>query len=93
MAKERESKICKICGAEFIPTNSSQLCCTKECMRENGRRQCNANYQKRKAKSKKIIVPTATKSKETQQAEWAVVLRKCKELGLSYSEAVAKGVI
>lgn len=93
MAKEYAKKVCKICGTEFVPQHSTQLCCTKECMRENGRNQSSSYYKKRKAEGKKNIVPPATKSKKKQQEEWAVIIRKCKEAGLSYGEAVAMGVI
>ena len=93
MAKEYAKRVCKICGTEFVPYNSTQLCCSKECMAKNNYLNVLNYHEKRRLEGRKKIVPPATKSKKKQQEEWAVVIRKCKEAGLSYGEAVARGLI
>ena len=86
-------KICEICGAEFTTNRSYQICCSKPCSDINRRIRSDVYHAKIKAEGLKKVVLPATKSKEKQQEEWAVVLRKCKEAGLSYGEAVARGLV
>jgi predicted nucleic acid-binding Zn ribbon protein len=51
-----EERICKICGATFIPKVPNQLCCSKECARENTRR-LNKEYRKTYRKVQKAEKP------------------------------------
>ena len=38
-------KICKICGKEFETRNSRQLCCSKECSKQNRRNIVHEHYK------------------------------------------------
>lgn len=53
--KEIEKKLCILCGWEFIPKNSSQLCCSKE---------CSHNLQKQRARKNAIICYYRKKNEE-----------------------------
>jgi predicted nucleic acid-binding Zn ribbon protein len=51
-----EERICKICGATFIPKVPNQLCCSNECSEENNRRLNNKHKKKvQKAEKPKYI--------------------------------------
>ncbi|MBR5305966.1 MAG: hypothetical protein IKU47_03495 [Oscillospiraceae bacterium] len=77
------TRICVICGEEFQPTSSTGKCCSDECRKVNER----ITYERNKAKVKikKRVIVNGT--------DWGEITRKCKEAGLSYGEAVAKGII
>lgn len=58
MNNKVDERICKICGATFIPRVPSQLCCCKECSKENNRRLNNKHqnrYRKEQAEKPKDI--------------------------------------
>lgn len=86
MSKYKE-RTCKICGNTFTPHHSSQLCCDIECMRENVR-QHSREKRKRESSLRKIA-----KGMQKQKTDWAEITRKCEAAGLSYGQAVARGII
>lgn len=85
--KDYKERTCKICGNTFLPNHSSQLCCGQECMRENVRQH---SREKRKRAS---CLRKAAKNMQKQKTDWAEITRKCEEAGLSYGQAVARGII
>lgn len=91
--KNYEERTCRICGETFKPWSNSQACCSKECMEINTKILKHKQLERLKAEKAMQKKRTPTKSKKQQQKEWAEVLRKCEAAGLSYGEAVAKGVI
>lgn len=77
---------CKICGKTFKPTRGSQLCCSDECKRENVRR--HSKELRKRNKSLRL----ADKKMQKQKTDWAEITKKCKEAGLTYGQAVARGL-
>ena len=55
--KEIEKKLCILCGWEFTPKNSSQLCCSKECSHK---------LQKQRARKNAIIRYYRKKNEEIE---------------------------
>ena len=84
MMKERT---CKICGKTFKPTRNSQLCCSDECKRENVKQ-----HSKEKRK-RETSLRLEAKKMQKQKTDWAEITRKCKEAGLTYGQAAARGII
>jgi len=76
-----KTKFCEICGGEFKPKGREKAC-GDDC-REFGKRQSRAKFN---AKAK------AMKNKH-KPTNWSEITKKCKEAGLTYGQAVAKGVI
>ena len=76
-----KTKSCEICGGEFKPKGREKAC-GDDC-REFGKRQSRAKFNA-KAKAMKINRKTTN---------WSEITKKCKEAGLTYGQAVAKGVI
>ncbi len=76
-----KTKSCEICGEEFKPKGREKAC-GDDC-REYGKRLSRAKFNAKAKAKKKAHKPT----------NWAEITKKCKEAGLSYGEAVAKGVI
>ena len=56
-------------------------------MKENNKR--NIIEKQKRTKALRYM----TKSIQKQKTDWAEIVKKCDELGLSYGEATAKGII
>ena len=71
---------CYVCCKQFI-AYGREKCCSDDC-RAEGKRLSRARHYN-KAKAVKAHKPT----------NWAEITKKCKAAGLTYGQAVAKGVI
>ena len=76
-----KEKICPICGNEFTPKGREKVC-SDNC-REEGKRISNERHKEKVMAMKNAQKPT----------DWKAITKKCKEAGLTYGQAVAKGVI
>ena len=76
-----KTKSCEICGGKFKPKGREKAC-GDDC-REYGKRQSRAKFNAKAKAKKNAHNPT----------DWAEITKKCKEAGLTYGQAVAKGVI
>ena len=76
-----KKKSCEICGEEF-KAKGREKACGDEC-REYGKRQSRAKFNAKAKAKKKAHKPT----------NWAEITKKCKEAGLTYGQAVARGII
>ena len=92
--KQDEYKMCRICGTPFKKNAHNQLYCSKDCkeiaMIEKEMTRSNRTIAE---KDKKIKIHNINKRTKAIKKEWAEIILKCEEAGLSYGEAVAKGVI
>ena len=82
-----KERTCKICGKPFQPYRTAQLCCSRECMREN------VKLHSKEKRQRETSLRLEAKKMQKQKTNWAEITKKCKEAGLSYGQAVAKGVI
>jgi orotate phosphoribosyltransferase len=85
MAREKilETKFCQICGTEFQGIKMAKFCSDK-CKEQRKKELAIMNREKKKAEAKK---------KKNSETEWKAIVRKCKEMGVSYGEAVRRGLI
>jgi hypothetical protein len=70
---------CAICGKEFIAGTLQAKFCSDDCRRIN-KLECQRKYYKPK------------KQKTDVKKGWSEIVSICSELGMSYGEAVSKGV-
>lgn len=85
------TKTCKICGREFEPKAPNGLYCSAECRKkqhrldyENWKRRYNSEYRRHLIKKRRG---------PGNHKEFAEISARCAELGISYGEAVARGLI
>jgi hypothetical protein len=84
MATVYSEKICSICGERYEPKSATQKYCAV-C-------RCDmSNVSRRRFRAKGIA--ERKKRVRKHQEEMAEIVRKCEAAGLSYGQAVAKGVI
>ena len=81
--KTLETKFCQMCGAEFQGANPAKFC-SDECKAKRKTYLANVWREKKRAEGKK---------KKTGGTDWKAIVRKCKEMGVSYGEAVRRGLI
>lgn len=84
MGKQYKDKNCKVCGRLFTPKSSADKCCCDECKDYNSKKQRADRYQLEK---------TQKRQAKRHKTNWSEITSICKEAGLSYGEAVVKGVI
>lgn len=75
---------CKNCGKKFKRINNNQLYCCA---------QCGVEYRKKNPKGSKNDKETSGAIRPKPKTDWAAIVRKCRQLNVSYGEAVAKGLI
>ncbi len=77
-------KTCAICGETFLPNAGTQKYCSS----------CRWDiYDASKTRYRAKEIAERKKRVRKQQKEMSEIIRKCEAAGLSYGEAVAKGVI
>jgi predicted nucleic acid-binding Zn ribbon protein len=93
MTYQEEYKMCRICGTSFKRITGNQLYCSKDCQEI-------AMIEKQMSRAGRIkdkdkVLKTHNINKRTKEIKrmWAEIVLKCEEAGLSYGEAVARGVI
>ena len=80
-----EIKICKICGAKFIPRNSKMFTCgSEECQRLRGNKSANEKHEKEKAQK----VRKARKQAE-RKAKIVDIAVAARQEGMTYGQYVA----
>jgi predicted nucleic acid-binding Zn ribbon protein len=52
---ELTKRICVVCGKEFWTTRSNQITCSKECSKENNRRQSRLRYKAEQELNKQLL--------------------------------------
>lgn len=75
---------CKNCGKKFKRINNNQLYCCAQCGNE---------YRKKNHKGNKNGEKTSRAISPKPKTDWAAIVNKCRELKMSYGEAVSKGLI
>lgn len=61
-----DEKVCKVCGAVFMPHGNNQICCSKECSRQNKNdktRSYAQDYKRRRLEERKTQKEDAPKEK------------------------------
>ena len=81
MKKNFQKKSCVICGEIFTPKCPSEKCCSDDYKA--------MNIKLNKANQRKETIL----KRKSNRPDWAEIHRKCEAAGLSYGEAVARGII
>ena len=81
--KPLETKFCQLCGTEFQGANPAKFCSDK-CKEQRRKELAIMGREKKRAEAEK---------KKTGGTDWKAIVRKCKEMGVSYGEAVRRGLI
>lgn len=90
MLKNPKTLICPHCGKSFETRCTFQIYCCTECQKT-------ADNAKRSARRKELEKENPIKPKQKKKAksgtDWAAIGRICKENGVTYGVAVARGLI
>lgn len=78
-----ETKFCQICGTEFQGIKRAKFCSDK----------CKEQRKKDLAVIRDELKKAEAKKKTTGGTDWKAIVRKCKKMGVSYGEAVRRGLI
>lgn len=80
------TKTCVICGEEFKTNNKKRQACSTDCIRIH-RRTTSSNARNGREETR------AQKKTRENREKWGAIEAKCNALGLSYGQAVARGLI
>lgn len=84
------TKICKICGREFEPKAPNGLYCSVECQKKRHRLDCESWKRRYNAEYRQRL---KVKKRASNHKELAEISTRCAEMGISYGEAVARGLV
>lgn len=85
-AKQKpQPKFCELCGAEFDGHKNAKYC-SDECRRKRQNELNILRYQQQKERE-------IAKKQNTGGTDWSAIVRKCRELNMSYGEVVKRGLI
>ena len=89
-----EMKTCRICGTPFEKKVHNQMYCSDDCceIAQIERAMTRANKSVEET-DKRIKTRNINKKTKEIKRMWAEIILECEAAGLSYGEAVARGVI
>lgn len=108
LTRKNVVRVCPYCGREFeiTPSSPQKYCCEEHMRIANGHRKAGSEAEKARVMIVKPVKDHATMrdgrtptlaevaiKTDRERSKWGAIAKKCAALGLSYGEAIARGLL
>lgn len=108
LTQKNAVRVCPYCGREFeiTPSSPQKYCCEEHMRIANGNRKVGSESEKARVMIAKPVKDPATMrdgrtptlaevaiKTDRERSKWGEIAKKCAALGMSYGEAIARGLL